>query len=155
MRKKSGQIVLTGDTTNIDNGRTVTVTVNGKQFTGTVQDNAWSVTLDAGALNGLRDGDAVVQVSVSNASGNSASNSLNFVIDTTAPTIFIDAVTADNVLNGTEARGEVAVSGTTTAEVGQMVTVNIGGVEQTALVTAGGIWTALFAADALSHLAQG
>ncbi|MFD2022379.1 Ig-like domain-containing protein [Pseudocitrobacter faecalis] len=153
--EKSGEIVLTGDTTNIDNGRTVTVTVNGKQFTGTVQDNAWSVTLDAGALNGLRDGDAVVQVSVSNASGNSASNSLNFVIDTTAPTIFIDAVTADNVLNGTEARGEVAVSGTTTAEVGQTVTVNIGGVEQTALVTAGGVWTALFAADALSHLAQG
>lgn len=153
--EKSGEIVLTGDTTNIDSGRTVTVTVNGKQFTGTVQDNAWSVTLDAGALNGLRDGDAVVQVSVSNASGNSTSNSLNFVIDTTAPTIFIDAVTADNVLNGTEASGEVAVSGTTTAEVGQTVTVNIGGVEQTALVTAGGIWTALFATDALSNLAQG
>lgn len=153
--EKAGELILTGATTNIDNGRTVTVTVNGKQFTGTVQDNAWSVTLDAGALNGLRDGDALAQVSVSNASGNSTSNSLSFVIDTGAPTLIIDSVTADNVLNGTEASGIVTVSGSTTAEAGQTVTVTIGESEQDAQVTADGLWSVNFAAEALSNLEQG
>ena len=46
--------------------------------------------------------------------------------------VTIDTVAGDNVINGSEASAGVTVSGTTTAEAGQTVTVTLGGNSYTA-----------------------
>ncbi|MDU3154598.1 MAG: Ig-like domain-containing protein [Hafnia alvei] len=89
----------------------------------------------------MKDGDASVQVNVTNVNGNSASAGREYSVDATSPIINIDPIAVDNVINGTEASSGVAISGTTTAEVGQTVTVIFGGSSYTTQVLQGGAWS--------------
>ncbi|MWU83248.1 Ig-like domain-containing protein, partial [Escherichia coli] len=75
-------------------------------------------------------------------------------VDATAPTVTIDTVAGDNVINGSEAAAGVAISGTTTAEVGQTVTVTFGGNSYTAQVQQGGVWSVNVPGTDLSALAD-
>ena len=105
-------------------------------------------------LAGLKDGDASVQVSVTNVNGNSASAGREYSVDATAPAVTIDTVAGDNVINASEASAGVAISGTTTAEAGQTVTVTLGGKSYTAQVQQGGIWSVNVPGTDLSALAD-
>ncbi|MHA0967423.1 hypothetical protein, partial [Enterobacter ludwigii] len=78
-------------------------------------------------LTGLKEGDASVQVSVTNVNGNSASAGREYSVDTTAPSVTINTLAADDILNATEAKADLTVSGTSTAEAGQTVTVSLNG----------------------------
>ncbi|MCZ5551364.1 hypothetical protein O5707_07170 [Escherichia coli] len=49
----------------------------------------------------------------------------NYSIDSSAPTIIINTVASDNIVNASEADAGVTVSGSTTAEAGQIVTVTL------------------------------
>ncbi|MFA9329979.1 Ig-like domain-containing protein, partial [Escherichia coli] len=68
---------------------------------------------------------ASAQASVSNINGNSASAVHNYSVDSSAPTIIINTVASDNIVNASEADAGVTVSGSTTAEAGQIVTVTL------------------------------
>ncbi|MCM7579318.1 Ig-like domain-containing protein [Enterobacter hormaechei] len=153
--EKGADLVLSGSTSNVEENQTVTVTFGGKTYTPKVDaDGNWTATVPSSDLAGLKDGDASVQVSVTNVNGNSASAGRECSVDATAPTVTIDTVAGDNVINGSEAAAGVAISGTTTAEVGQTVTVNLGGNSYTAQVQQGGVWSINVPAADLSTLAD-
>ncbi|HCM9399715.1 TPA: Ig-like domain-containing protein [Enterobacter hormaechei subsp. steigerwaltii] len=153
--EKGADLVLSGSTSNVEENQTVTITFGGKSYTAKVDaDGNWTATVPSADLAGLKDGDASVQLSVTNVNGNSASAGREYSVDATAPTVTIDTVAGDNVINGSEAAAGVAISGTTTAEVGQTVTVNLGGNSYTAQVQQGGVWSINVPAADLSTLAD-
>ncbi|RWS55940.1 type 1 secretion target domain-containng protein [Enterobacter cloacae] len=153
--EKGTELVLSGSTSNVEENQTVTVTFGGKTYTAKVDaDGNWTATVPSADLAGLKDGDASVQVSVTNAHGNSATAGREYSVDATAPTVTIDTVAGDNVINGSEAAAGVAISGTTTAEAGQTVTVTLGGKSYTAQVQQGGVWSVNVPGSDLTALAD-
>ncbi|WP_458363988.1 Ig-like domain-containing protein [Enterobacter cloacae] len=153
--EKGADLVLSGSTSNVEENQTVTITFGGKSYTATVDaDGNWTATVPSSDLAGLKDGDASVQVSVTNAHGNSASAGREYSVDATAPGVTIDTVAGDNVINGSEASSGVTVSGTTTAEAGQTVTVTLGGNSYTAQVQPDGTWSVNVPSADLSALAD-
>ncbi|MBW9385350.1 Ig-like domain-containing protein [Enterobacter sp. EC_62] len=153
--EKGADLVLSGSTSNVEENQTVIVTFGGKTYTAKVDaDGNWTATVPSADLAGLKDGDASVQVSVTNAHGNSASAGREYSVDATAPTVTIDTVAGDNVINASEAAAGVAISGTTTAEAGQTVTVTLGGKSYTAQVQQGGVWSVNVPGSDLTALAD-
>ncbi|ENF4334593.1 hypothetical protein ABRB06_004681, partial [Escherichia coli] len=89
---------------------------------------------------------------------NSASAVHNYSIDSSAPTIIINTVASDNIVNASEADAGVTVSGSTTAEAGQIVTVTLNSpTVQTyqATVQADGSWSINIPAADLEALTDG
>ncbi len=135
-------------------GDVVTVLIAGQTLTTTVgADGRWSVTPQA-----LGDGKHAAEVTFTDIAGNiSPVAVLGLTVDSTAPVLTINPVAGDNLINAAE-RSAVMLSGTTTAEAGQTVSVSFGdGAKQinaTALVMADGTWALTQGAD-LSGLAQG
>ena len=153
--EKGADLVLSGSTSNVEENQIVTITFGGRSYTAKVDaDGNWTASVPSSDLAGLKDGDASVQVSITNAHGNSASAGREYSVDATAPTVTIDTVAGDNVINGSEAAAGVAISGTTTAEVGQTVTVTFGGNSYTAQVQQGGVWSVNVPGTDLSALAD-
>ncbi|PXG97907.1 type 1 secretion target domain-containng protein, partial [Citrobacter freundii] len=153
--EKGAELVLSGSTSNVEENQTVTITFGGKSYTAKVDaDGNWTATVPPADLTGLKDGDASVQVSVTNVNGNIASAGREYSVDATAPTVTIDTVAGDNVINSSEAGTGVTISGSTTAEVGQTVTVTLGGNSYTAQVLQGGIWSVNVPAGDLTAMAD-
>ncbi|MDQ9468450.1 Ig-like domain-containing protein, partial [Citrobacter freundii] len=154
--EKGVDLVLSGATTNVEAGQTVTVSLNGKIYTTTVDDSGnWTATVPSADLAGIKDGDASVQVSVTNVNGNSASAGREYSVDATAPSVTISTLAADDILNATEAQSDLAISGTSTAEAGQTVTVSLNGKNYTTTVGANGSWTLNVPAADLAGLTGG
>ncbi len=125
--------MLSGSSSNVEAGQTVTIIFAGKTRTTTVDSNGdWTCTVPAADLSGLKDGDASVQVSVTNVNGNAASSSQAFSVATAAPAVTINTISGDNMLNAAEAAQDLTLSGTSTAEAGQTVTVAFNGNQYTA-----------------------
>ncbi|WP_446488239.1 Ig-like domain-containing protein [Enterobacter chengduensis] len=153
--EKGADLVLSGSTSNVEENQTVTITFAGKTYTAKVDaDGNWTATVPSADLAGLKDGDASVQASVTNVNGNSASAGREYSVDATAPAVTVDTVAGDNVINASEASAGVAISGTTTAEAGQTVTVTLDGKSYTAQVQQGGIWSVNVPGSDLSALAD-
>ena len=77
-------------TSGAENDQTVTVALNGTNYTGTVSDNSTSVTFAATGLQALTDGSSyTLTTNVSDAAGNAATvnTGTSFTYDITAPTI--------------------------------------------------------------------
>ncbi|MDD1365861.1 Ig-like domain-containing protein, partial [Acinetobacter baumannii] len=133
----------------------VTVVVNGVSYTATVDKAAgtWTVNVPGSGLVADTDKTIDATVTFTDTAGNSStvSDTQLYTLDTTAPDVdgvnfTVDSVTADNVINASEAAGEVTITGvlknipadaTTT-----VVTVVVNGVSYTATVDkAAGTWT--------------
>ncbi|WP_242658872.1 Ig-like domain-containing protein, partial [Enterobacter genomosp. O] len=154
--EKGADLVLSGTTSNVEANQTVTITFGGKNYTATVDaDGKWTATVPAADLAGLKDGDASVQVSVTNVNGNSASAGREYSVDATAPSVTINTLATDDILNAAEAKSDLAVSGTSTAEAGQTVTVSLNGKDYTTTVSADGSWTLNVPAADLAGLTDG
>ncbi|HBM8673562.1 TPA: Ig-like domain-containing protein [Escherichia coli] len=157
--EKGADLTLSGTTTNVEAGQTVTVTFGGKNYTASVAgDGSWTATVPAADLAALPEGSASAQASVSNINGNSASAVHNYSVDSSAPTIIINTVASDNIVNASEADAGVTVSGSTTAEAGQIVTVTLNSpTVQTyqATVQADGSWSINIPAADLEALTDG
>lgn len=151
--EKGTDLTLSGSTSGIESGQTVTVTFGGKTYTASVAANgSWSVTVPAADLATLPDGAANVQASVSSASGNSASATHAYSVDASAPTLTINTIASDDILNATEAGSPLTISGTSTAETGQTVTVTLNGATYTGNVQADGSWSVSVPTSALGAL---
>ncbi|WP_423740162.1 Ig-like domain-containing protein [Enterobacter hormaechei] len=154
--EKGADLVLSGATTNVEAGQTVTISLNGRIYTTTVDDSGnWTYTVPSADLAGLKDGDASVQVSVTNVNGNSASAGREYSVDATAPSVTINTIATDDILNASEAQSDLAISGTSTAEAGQTVTVSLNGKDYTTTVSANGSWTLNVPAADLAGLTDG
>jgi hypothetical protein len=149
-------LTLSGTTSNVEAGRTVTITFGGKTYTAKVEDGGgWSLEIPAADLAKLPEGTASVQVSVTNNAGNSAQAGHEYRVDSQAPGITINALAGDDVLNAAEQGQPLTVSGTTTAEAGQTVTVSLNGETYSATVQADGIWSLEIPAADLANLNDG
>ncbi|HAI9359275.1 TPA: Ig-like domain-containing protein [Escherichia coli] len=151
--EKSADLTLSGSTSGVEAGQTVTVTFGGKTYTATVAgDGSWTTTVPAADLSALRDGDATVQASVSTINGNTASATHAYSVDATAPTLAINTIATDDILNAAEASNPLTISGSSNAEAGQTVTVTLNGVTYTGTVQADGSWSVSVPTADLSNL---
>ncbi|MFU1525218.1 Ig-like domain-containing protein, partial [Aeromonas hydrophila] len=117
-------------------GDIVTLTVNGKTFTGPVAaDGRFTILVAGSALAADTDRTIDARVTSTDAAGNSATatDSEGYGVDTTAPAdlaIRLDAnITDDDVINATEAGQQIPVSGTVSGEfkAGDIVTLTVNG----------------------------
>ncbi len=151
--EKGADLTLSGSTSGVEPGQTVTVTFGGKTYTATVAgDGSWTTSVPAADLSTLRDGDATVQASVSTINGNTASATHAYSVDATAPTLAINTIATDDILNAAEAGNPLTISGSSTAEAGQTVTVTLNGVTYTGTVQADGSWSVSVPTTDLSNL---
>ena len=156
----SGNVTISGSVTgDYRVGDTVTVNVNGTDIPTTVQTGgAWSISIAGSELVADADKTINVSVSASDAAGNVGVVTQNkvYTVDTTPPdssstTITIDNITTDNILNATEASGNVTISGSVTGDyrVGDAVTVNVNGTDIPTTVQTGGAWSISIAGSEL------
>ena len=130
----AGSVVIGGS------GTTRTVTLPNVSGNGTL---AYSVSL---AANNVED-----------AAGNDLASSTTspvLTVDTTAPTISFDAISGDYQLNATEDDSGLTISGTTTAEDGQVITITIGSNSPTDTVS-GGVWSVFLTPAQAQALPEG
>ena len=147
---EDGSVVISGATTGVENGRTVTVTLSDGTHTVTktavVSNGAWSTS--GADISGFTNGNITVHADVSDLAGNAATQaSKTITLDNVAPTIAIaSTIAGDNIVNAAE-DNSVVISGTTSGvENGRTVTVTLsdgvhGAVTTTATVN-NNTWTA-------------
>ncbi|MFY3807727.1 Ig-like domain-containing protein, partial [Escherichia coli] len=100
-----------------------------------------SYTLSATATNGV---------------GNSISTTANLLVDTALPTVTINTVAGDNVINAAEvAAGQTITGKVANADIGNTVTVNIGGNTYTATVQSDLTWSVNVPESVLTALGNG
>ncbi|MUH38310.1 Ig-like domain-containing protein, partial [Zobellia amurskyensis] len=133
-------VTISGTTSNVENGQTVTVTLNGQNYFATVAGNAW--TLDIPALDAQALGtNETITADVSDLGGNPATQvtrDIQHDAVVPVPTLNINDITADNILNATEAGADVAVTGTVSGDfnAGDTVTLTVDGTDYTGTVDA-------------------
>jgi len=130
--KANAGVEITGATSGVQDGRTVTITIvdnsNHVVYSGTatVTNNTWSIDIDPTEAKSLADGIYTLTADTSNAAGDPARATRSIKVDETPPTIAIHTVAGDNVVNIKTASAGFAIAGTTVgAEDGQPVTVKI------------------------------
>ncbi len=162
---KTAGVTISGTTT-AENTQSVTVVWGGHSQTATVLNGVWLTTFLS--ANVPATGSTTVTASVSDASGNAAAQASKTVtVDVTAPTVGINTLTGgagvsgdiDNVLNRAEldqidTANTWTITGTTTAEVGQPVSLTLNSATYSGSVTSSGVWSVVLAktvVDALVH----
>ncbi|WP_455813385.1 Ig-like domain-containing protein [Pseudomonas graminis] len=138
-------------------GQTVSVLIGTTTYTGTVDGSGnWIINLPAAALQALPQTGAALAVTVTDVAGNSSSQTVNVGVDTVAPTVTLNAIATDGVINASEAAQGVTISGGTTgAQEGQTVSVVFNGQTYITTVNSNGDWNLTISADALSGVANG
>ncbi|MSJ37055.1 Ig-like domain-containing protein, partial [Escherichia coli] len=79
--------------------------------------------------------------SVSNVNGNNATTTHAYSVDASAPTVAINTIAGDDILNAAEAGAALTITGSSTAEAGQTVTVTLNGENYTGTVQTDGSWS--------------
>ncbi|ONG17565.1 hypothetical protein BWR13_04255, partial [Escherichia coli] len=154
--EKGAPLTLTGSTQQAETGQTVTVTLAGQSFTTTVQaDGSWSLTVPAAAMGNLPDGAVAITASVTDLSGNTGNTSRTITVDSQAPALSIDPLTADNIINAAESGQDLQITGTTDAQPGQTVTVTLNGQTYQGVVQPDGTWSVTVPAANVDALADG
>jgi len=119
--------VTISGTTDAEDGQVVTVSLNGTDYTATVTGGTWTLDVPAADIQNL-DPSETVTANVSDVAGNPATEATrNITYDATAPTLTINTIATDDVINAAEDAADVTISGTTDAEDGQVVTVSLNG----------------------------
>ncbi|WP_162604974.1 Ig-like domain-containing protein [Geomonas terrae] len=140
----AGTVAITGSVGgDVQTGDTVTITVDGTNYTGTVDaSRTFSINVPGSKLAADTDLTIDASVTTTDAAGNSttATSTKAYTKDVTAPTasVTVNGITSDNVLNISEAAGTVAVTGTVGGDVqtGDTVTITVDGTNYTGTVDA-------------------
>ncbi|WP_254435951.1 Ig-like domain-containing protein [Ruegeria arenilitoris] len=149
-------LTISGTTGNVQDGQQVTVTLNGQTYTDTVTGGTWSVTVPTADLATLPDGGSfTISADVSDADGLAAPQaSVPLAKDATAPTLSIDSFSDGALLSAAEQGTDLTITGSTTAEDGQSVTVSMNGQTYTGAVS-GGTWSVTVPTADLAALSDG
>ncbi|MFP2608029.1 BapA-related adhesin SiiEA [Escherichia marmotae] len=154
--EKGSPLTLTGTTQGVEAGQTVVVKFAGQTLTTTVQnDGSWSLTVPASTVSSLSDGATEITATVTNTSGNTGDTSRTITVDSQAPALSIDSLTADNIINATESGQDLSITGTTDAQPGQTVTVTLNGQTYQGTVQSDGTWSVTVPAANVDALADG
>ena len=135
--ERSAGVVLSGTT---EASRSVSIATGvGSNVTVTADEaGAWSATVPSANLR--NSGNVNFTITSSDTAGNTATVTRSATVDTRAPTVAIDPVAQDNTVDAKESAAGVTISGTSTAEDGQTVTVQWGAVSLPAIVVDGLWW---------------
>ncbi|WP_156684067.1 Ig-like domain-containing protein, partial [Vibrio sp. UCD-FRSSP16_30] len=110
---------ISGTTSGIEDHQVVTVSFNGQDYTATVSNNAWTLSVPATDLSGIKDATPLpITANVMDAAGNpapQASHTIDVDLSTTASISITDGSTGDGVINAAES-SSAHIEGT--AEVG-------------------------------------
>ncbi len=129
-------------------GAAIVVQVGTHTQTTTVgSDGTWSVTFPTTQIQ-TGEYEIPFTVTATDALGNDTVLNDVLVVDTVPHPIGFNPVTADNMVNGSEASAGFQITGTSTA--GASLTVTVGTISQTVTVGADGKWTASFAAGSMT-----
>ncbi|KNC91559.1 hypothetical protein GM30_23075, partial [Trabulsiella odontotermitis] len=154
--EKGAALTISGQTQGVEAGRTVVIKFADQTFTAQVQNNGtWSVSVPASAMETLADGREQISASVTSGNGNSADSVRVVTVDTQAPTLTIENLTADNIISAAEAQQDLTLSGTSNAPQGQTVTVTLNGKTYQTTVQADGSWSVNVPANDVGALADG
>ncbi|UCZ80563.1 Ig-like domain-containing protein [Pectobacterium carotovorum] len=148
---------LSGTTGIASPGQTVTATLGGVTYTGIVDTAGnWTISLPVNGLQNLSNGTTTLQVSVSDAAGNSSTLTSNITVARTPPTLTTTSVTADNILNSTEVLSNQQLTGTASpSSAGQTVTATLNGKTYSGTVGNDGTWSITIPSADLSNLSDG
>ena len=137
-------------TSGVENDQTVTITLNGQTYTNTVTDNATTVTITAGGLQGLAEGSVTMTADVSDAAGNAADQvtSSAFTYDKTAPTVSSAAMSDSALKSGETATLTITFSEAVTAFANADLTIPNGSLTAVSSADGGTTWTATYTPDA-------
>jgi len=137
----TGSLAAAGDVVKLYSGTTLV-----GSFTLTaVEIGAGKVTITTSDLGS--DGIKALTATITDPAGNasSLSNTINYTLDTTSPTlptILVDDVTVDNAVDPSEFGGNISITGSTTnAQPGDIVTLTINGKAFTGVVGVGGTFS--------------
>src|SRR4029077_14283109 len=126
------------------NGDTVTLTVNGVNYTGTVAAGAFSINVPGAQLVANAGFTINASVSSTDAAGNvgTASDTETYTVDVTAPAPTVtltSSITADDIINAAEAGANVAITGSVggVAGPGDTVILTVNGNTYTGTVAVG------------------
>lgn len=152
----AGQI-LSGTASVEDQGRTVSVTLNGKKYSAIVGvDGKWAISLSPADLAALPQGNNNLVATLSDAAGNTTTVNASFNVKTLQPTVTVTPLTGDSALNAAEIKTDQTLSGSVkNAAAGSTVQVTIGDQRYTTLVDASGNWSVQISAADLQKLPQG
>src|SRR5699024_2257227 len=89
-----------------------------------------------------------------NISGNTGDTSRTITVDSQAPALSIDSLTADNIINAAESGQDLQITGTTDAQPGQTVTVTLNGQTYQGVVQSDGTWSVTVPAANVDALAD-
>lgn len=134
-------------TTDAEDGQIVTVTFNGVSYdSGPIAGGVWSVPIPPEAFDGFDTGDEItgITATVSDAAGNPSEVAAGptIAVDLTGPSITIDPIAGDDIINILESGSNVTISGSVDGAEGQTVTVEIPGTGFSATDTVdGGTWS--------------
>ena len=148
---------ISGIATNVAQGTQVQISLNGKNYLANVGvGGVFSVTVPVTDLGAILNGSQSVIASLVDGSGNTASvtNLLN-VVSQSLPTITLNPLFGDGLLNAADALLTQTISGTTTNAQGSTVTLNVGGNTLTALVKADGTFSVAVPQLTLASLLDG
>lgn len=99
-------LVVSGTSTGAAAGDVVTVTLNGKNYTTTLDASGnWSVGIPAADVTALATGSQTITASLSDRAGNSDSTTHDVTVDLSGPTLTINTVSGDDIINNTENPG--------------------------------------------------
>ncbi|MBE3655342.1 hypothetical protein BOO92_01305 [Vibrio navarrensis] len=125
---------------------TVTLIVNGKEFSGQVVDGRYAIDVPGNELLADSDKQVTAVVDVVNSKGqigSSTSTEVYFVDTSSLATIRVNPITSDDVINLAESQSNVTVSGRVgfDAKAGDLVSMTINGTLYTATVLANKTWS--------------
>ena len=143
---------VTVATTDVEDGQTVTITLNNAPYTNTVTNNASVITITAAGLQGLTDGSSyTLTADVSDVAGNAATQvtSSSFSVDITAPTLSSVSLVSDYSVNTNAGIGSKITLAFTTSEEIQSPTVafKVGNATITGsinITNIGNVWSAVY-----------
>jgi uncharacterized membrane protein len=148
---------ISGIATNVAQGTQVQISLNGKNYLANVGvGGVFSVTVPVTDLGAILNGTQSVVASLVDGSGNTASvTNLLSVVAQSLPTITLNPLFGDGLLNAADALLTQTISGTTTNAQGSTVTLNVGGNTLTALVKADGTFSVAVPQLTLASLLDG
>ncbi|MEP4533759.1 MAG: Ig-like domain-containing protein, partial [Cyclobacteriaceae bacterium] len=145
-------------------GETMEVTVNGATYTVTPDASGnWSVdtgsdTPSSGTLGTFSDGNTYqVVATVTDDAGNTSTDTSTdeLTIDTTPPTISVNAISVDDKINAIEDNSDITITGTSSGADGQTATIVLNGVTYNPVIAAGGNWSITLTAAQAQALPEG
>ncbi len=144
--ESEGDVIITGTVSgDFTTGDTVTLVINGVTTTGTVDSSgAFSIVVSGSDLALDDDTTIVASISTTDTAGNTGitttDKTYNLELTDPIPTLVIDNITIDNIVNSIEASGNITVTGTVSGDftTGDTVTLVINGVTETGTIDSSG-----------------